>query len=111
MQKYYPLYSGIDNKTPLSEYYTSPSFYGTYTPSQPFTMNFQYQDVVNQLQKLTHTYNNLPHNLHQHKLNIIEINFLTTSPPSPQTLYFISIPLTTISTPLYHDYRLNNKHT
>ena len=75
-------------------------------------MNSQHQDVVNQLQILTHYYNNPPHLLHEHKPTNNRNKFLnnsTTSSSSSNSTSF-SIPLKTIPTSLYDDYTLNNKH-
>ena len=61
IQKYYPLYPGLDNEIQSSSSSFSNSSVSTPTPLQPVTMKYSYQEVVNRIQQLTHSYNNSPY--------------------------------------------------
>ena len=95
MKKYYPLYPEIDNKKHSLEPYSSSSFCYTYSiPSIIFNINSPYQDIVTNLQNLTHEYNTSSHLPHQHKTTTNQNSFPNDSIASSSDSTSSFIPLT-----------------
>ena len=62
IEKYYPLYPGIDNNKHSLEPYPSSSSCDTYSDSsKSFTIRSSYQDIVKYIQQFAHDYNNSLH--------------------------------------------------
>ena len=111
IHQYYPLYPGLDNEIQSSSSYSSTSSASTPTPFEPLATKSSYQDIVNRLQHLTHSYNNSPY-FHEKIITISNRNpFLNESPSSSSKSTNSSVPITQIPLPSYHDYTFNSKPT
>ena len=108
IQKYYPLYPGLDNdiQSPSSSYYNSSV--STPTPLQPVTTKSSYQEVVNRIQQITHSYNNSPYFHQKNKTTPNRHPCLNDSPSSSSNSTNSSTSLSKMSLPSYHNYTFNS---
>ena len=109
IQQYYPLYPGLDNdiQSPSSSFSNSSS--DTSTPFPPLTSNSPYQDVVNWIQQLTHSYNNSSYFIQKPTSTSNRNTFLHDSTSSLSNSNTSTAPLAIIPLPSYHDYTFNSK--
>ena len=110
IRQYYPLYQGIDNGIQSSSYFSSASSFDTPKPFQSLTMNSLYQEIVNRLQHLTHTYNNSPYLTQQKKSTHNRTTFLNDSTSSSSNFTTSNILFASSPNPSYHDYTFNNNN-
>ena len=94
IHQYYPLYPGLDNEIQSSSSSSSTSSASTPTPFEPLTTKSSYQDVVNRLQQLTHSYNNSPYFLKKTTTTSNRNPFLNESSSSSSKSTNSSVPLT-----------------
>ena len=108
MQKYFPLYPGLDNEIQSCSSSSSNSSVSTPTPLQPVTMKSSYQEVVNRIQQLTHSYNNSPYFNNKIKTTPHRNPCLNDSPSSSSNSTNSSTSLSKMSLPSYHNYTFNS---
>ena len=94
-----------------SSSFSSSTSFDTPKLFQHLTMNSLYQEVVNQLQHLTHNYNNSPYLTQTKQSTPNRTTFLNDSTSSSSNSTTFGIPFTSIPTPLYHDYTFNNNNS
>ena len=108
LHPYYPLYLGLDNDVQSSSSFSSTTSSNTIQLFQPLTMNFSYQEVVHQLQYLTHKYSNSSYLTQTQQSTHRRTTFINHSASSSSNSTTSSIPFTIITTPSYHDYTFTN---